>query len=235
MKIIDDNLKEFKAVDHASRSNSLMRGVNPLVKLLLSFVFLILVISRGRYDVMGLILLAIIPICIFIIGNLSFGIAVKRLKVVLPFVLLMGVLEPIFNKAPILISEDIAVRAGFISGLVLILKSLLAVLAGYILISVTPIEEICYALRKLHIPKVLVIVILLVYRYMGILMSEGRRIATAYELRAPGQRGVNIKVWGSLLGQMLLRSMDRAESLYQSMLLRGFDGDFYVESIGKDN
>ena len=30
---------------------------------------------------------------------------------------------------------------------------------------------------------------------------------------------------GLLLGQLLLRSMDRAESLYSSMLLRGFTGE----------
>ena len=47
----------------------------------------------------------------------------------------------------------------------------------------------------------------------------------AYSLRAPGQRGVHISAWGSFLGQLLLRSMDRAESLYSSMLLRGFTGE----------
>ena len=60
-------------------------------------------------------------------------------------------------------------------------------------------------------------------------MSEARRVALAYELRAPGQKGINFRVWGSLIGQMLLRSMDRSENLYQSMKLRGFKGDFYIE------
>ena len=48
----------------------------------------------------------------------------------------------------------------------------------------------------------------------------------AYSLRAPGQKGVHISAWGSFLGQLLLRSMDRAEALYESMGLRGFCGDF---------
>lgn len=49
----------------------------------------------------------------------------------------------------------------------------------------------------------------------------------AYHLRAPGQKGIHISAWGSFLGQLLLRSMDRADELYQSMQLRGFCGDFY--------
>ena len=53
----------------------------------------------------------------------------------------------------------------------------------------------------------------------------------AYTLRAPGQKGVHISAWGSFLGSLLLRSMDRASELYQSMQLRGFEGEFYY--VGK--
>ena len=52
-------------------------------------------------------------------------------------------------------------------------------------------------------------------------------MATAYRLRAPGQKGVHISAWGSFLGQLLLRSMDRAQQLYGSMLLRGYSGEFF--------
>jgi cobalt/nickel transport system permease protein len=57
-------------------------------------------------------------------------------------------------------------------------------------------------------------------------LEEVNRITTAYSLRAPGQKGVHYKVWGSLTGQLLLRSMDRAQNVYDSMTLRGYNGDF---------
>lgn len=63
-----------------------------------------------------------------------------------------------------------------------------------------------------------------VYRYISVLLAETQRVVQAYELRAPGQKGIHFKVWGSLMGQMLLRSMDRAEVIYESMCLRGFVG-----------
>ena len=53
----------------------------------------------------------------------------------------------------------------------------------------------------------------------------------AYYLRAPGQKGIHISAWGSFLGQLLLRSMDRAEELYSSMRLRGFRGEFYYADV----
>ena len=49
----------------------------------------------------------------------------------------------------------------------------------------------------------------------------------AYSLRAPGHRGGHVSAWGSFLGQLLLRSMDRAQIVYDSMMLRGYQGEFY--------
>ncbi len=52
-------------------------------------------------------------------------------------------------------------------------------------------------------------------------------MTTAYHLRAPGQKGIHYKAWGSFLGELLIRTMDRATALYESMELRGFNGEFY--------
>ncbi len=111
----------------------------------------------------------------------------------------------------------------------LMLKGLYSVLSAYILIATTSIDDICYALRILHVPKQIVIVIMLIYRYFGVMAAEADRITTAYKLRAPKQNGIHYKAWGTLVGQWLLRSMDRAEDVYESMLLRGFKGDFTMK------
>jgi cobalt/nickel transport system permease protein len=58
-------------------------------------------------------------------------------------------------------------------------------------------------------------------------MGEASRVYTAYTLRAPNQKGVSSKVWGSLLGLLLLRTYDRANRLYQAMKLRGFENQYY--------
>jgi cobalt/nickel transport system permease protein len=140
--------------------------------------------------------------------------------------MLCGVLHPFFDRTTLLVIGNMKISGGVISMLSLMLKGVLTVLAGYILIATTTIEKICRALRILHVPKAFVTVILLIFRYVTLLLSEARRITQAYSLRAPGQKGVQYKVWGPLLGQLLLRSMDRANDVYDSMLLRGFDGEF---------
>jgi cobalt/nickel transport system permease protein len=69
--------------------------------------------------------------------------------------------------------------------------------------------------------------LLLIYRFITVLLSEANTVAEAYSLRAPKEKGIRYKSWGPLLGQLLLRSMDRAGRLYDRMLLRGFKDGFY--------
>ena len=146
--------------------------------------------------------------------------------------LFVGAFNPFFDRQVMFYiggNGGIPVTGGVISMLTLMLKGFYCVLSAYILIATTSIEEICYALRMIRVPKVVVIVILLIYRYFGLMGSEADRIATAYSLRAPSQKGIRYNAWGTLVGQWLLRSMDRAGTVYESMLLRGFKGDFWVK------
>ena len=108
----------------------------------------------------------------------------------------------------------------------LMLKGVFSVLASYFLVATTSIDKICYSLRLIHVPEILVTQIMLTYRYIVLLLKEVNRITDAYSLRAPGQKGIHFRVWGSLTGQLLLRSMDRATIVYESMLLRGYNGNF---------
>ena len=80
--------------------------------------------------------------------------------------------------------------------------------------------------------KIVVTELLLIFRYAGLLLREAERMSTAYALRAPGQKGVAFRAWGSFLGQLLLRSMDRADELYESMTLRGFEGEYPFAECG---
>ena len=87
-------------------------------------------------------------------------------------------------------------------------------------------------MRRLHVPGMLVTLLLLTYRYVGVMTEELAVMTDAYHLRAPGQKGIHISAWGSFLGQLLLRSMDRAQELYSSMLLRGYHDHFHYAPVG---
>ncbi len=216
-----------------------MNRLHPLGKLLVCVIYILTVASVDKYDLQRLLLLAVYPVFCFIVGELSIKDGLYRMRLILPLVIFVGIFNPFFDREVVFrIGADAAgiggvpVTSGMISMLTLMLKGLFSVLAAYILIAITSIEEICYALRLIHVPRIIVIVILLIYRYFGLMGNEANRIATAYQLRAPSQKGIHYKAWGTLVGQWLLRSMDRAGVVYDSMMLRGFSGDFRVVRRG---
>lgn len=113
----------------------------------------------------------------------------------------------------------------------LLMKGVFSLMASFILISTTKIDHLCGALRRVGMPAMLASLFLLTYRYITLMMTELSTMTTAYSLRAPGQKGIHISAWGSFIGQLFLRSMDRADEIYSSMQLRGFDGDFHYADI----
>ena len=113
----------------------------------------------------------------------------------------------------------------------LMLKGIYCLMASFLLMATTSIDALCAALRQLHLPPMIVTLLLLTYRYVSVLTEELAVMTDAYHLRAPGQKGIHISAWGSFLGQLLLRSMDRAGELYSSMQLRGYNGQFHYASF----
>lgn len=225
MSKVENAIYEIHHMDKMAARDQWVNRIHPLVKFVLTVFYILTVVSFQKYDILGLAGMVVYPLAMFILSEVSFQDSIKRLRVVLPLVCFIGILNPLFDRTPVSFGV-IQINAGVFSMITLIMKGIFSVLASYLLIATTSIEEICYALRLLHIPQVLVTQILLTYRYISVLLEEVNRITQAYSLRAPKQKGVHFKVWGSLTGQLLLRSMDRANTVYESMTLRGYNGNF---------
>lgn len=230
MSKIGNAARSMGKLDELARRGTWLNRVHPLIKLLITLLYLVLVVSFHAYQLTGILGMAIYPFLLFEIGNLSFKDAVYRLRVVLPIVCFIGILNPFFDREPVLTVFGVTVTGGVLTMLSLMAKGVLTVLSSYLLIATTTVESICGALRILHIPGILVTEFLLICRYISVLLQEADRMTQAYALRAPGQKGVAKSAWGPMLGQLLLRSMDRASRLYQSMCLRGYNADFPVSS-----
>lgn len=212
--------------DLAARDTPLTR-LHPLAKLLAVLVYLAATLSFDRYALTGLLGMGLYPILLYEIDDLSLWDTLRQSKAVVVLLAAVGFFNLFFDRTPALMLGPLAVSGGWLSLLTLVLKGVFSFLAVYLLIATTGMESICAALQQLHLPRVLVTTILLTYRYIVLLLQEGNRISTAYALRAPGQKGIHFRAWGSLLGQLLLRSIDRAQLVYESMQLRGFQGTFF--------
>ncbi|HIX67265.1 MAG TPA: cobalt ECF transporter T component CbiQ [Candidatus Anaerostipes excrementavium] len=212
--------------DEIAAKDQWLQNLHPLAKLLVTFGYILTVVSFHKYDLLGTAGMGLYLFVLFYLGEIPFGRALRQLKAILWIVAAVGIANPFLDHQVIGHIGGFALTGGMISMITLMLKGIYAVLASYLLVVSTSIEGICYGLQCLHVPKTFLTVILLIYRYIIVLLKEAERITLAYEMRAPGQKGIHWKAWGSLAGQLLLRSIDRAQVVYESMMLRGYDGTF---------
>jgi len=219
--------REFHEMDELAERDSAVHLLHPLVKLIVTIIYILITVSFHKYDLYGLTVMILYPVIMLFLSDVSVRICFYKLRFVLPLICAVGIINPFFDRSILLHIGGLTITGGVLSMFTLMLKGVLCLMASFILAATTSIDLLCGALRKIHVPGIIVTLILLTYRYVSVMMEEVSVMTTAYRLRAPGQNGIHVSAWGSFLGQLLLRSMDKAEELYISMQLRGFNHEFY--------
>lgn len=224
MASLDTGALELGALDAISRLDSPMQRLDPRAKLLATIAFLVTVVSWGRYEIVGLLPLAAFPLFLCAAGRVPLGFVARKLLIAAPFVLVLGAFNPIFDTAPREIAAGIAIPGGWISYLSIVLRFALTVAAAIALVAVTGMNPVCSAAERLGAPRIFVAQLALLYRYLFVLAAQTRRMQRAAALRAPGRRRPSIALFGSLVGHLLLRTLDRAQRIHLAMRCRGFQG-----------
>ena len=224
-------LAELSEMDELAAMRSPVHRLHPGAKLITTIAYIMITLSFGKYDLPGLVPMVLWPAMMFSLSGVKVRTCFYKLRIVLPLVMAVGLFNPFFDRQTILTIGNIAISGGVISMITLMLKGVFSLMASFLLMATTKIDSLCAALRKLHVPAILVSLLQLTYRYVGVMTEELAVMTDAYHLRAPGQKGIHISAWGSFLGQLLLRSMDRAQELYSSMILRGYHEHFHYADI----
>ena len=222
---------ELREMDALAAEDSPVHRLHPLCKLIVTIAYIATVVSFSKYDFTGLVVMLLYPVFLFQAAGIPVSTSFYKLRVVLPLVCAVGLVNPFLDHVPLIQLGSLTVTGGMVSMVTLMLKGIFSLMAAFLLIATTPIDSLCAALRRLHVPSILTTLLLLTYRYIGVMLGEVTVMTEAYKLRAPGQKGIHISAWGSFLGQLLLRSIDRAQELYGSMLLRGFRGEFFYANV----
>ena len=220
-------LHELAEMDELASRRSPIHSLHPAAKLIVTVVYILITLSFDKYDLSGLVPMVLWPVLIFQISGINVRTCFYKLRIVLPLVMAVGLFNPFFDRAIMTHIGTVGISGGVISMITLMLKGMFCLMASFLLIATTKIDYLCGALRSMHFPSILVTLLLLTYRYVGVMTEELAVMTDAYHLRAPNQKGIHISAWGSFLGQLLLRSMDRAQELYSSMLLRGYHQHFH--------
>jgi cobalt/nickel transport system permease protein len=107
----------------------------------------------------------------------------------------------------------------------IVIRSSVALLVMLVLAGVTPFHQLLAALRKLHVPVLLVSTLQFMERYRYVLVDELDRMVTARRARTFGRgREFPWTLLSGLIGMLFLRTFERAERVHGAMLARGWHG-----------
>lgn len=106
-----------------------------------------------------------------------------------------------------------------------LIRGTLAFATLLVLANVTPSQRLLAAMRQLGVPALLVATLGFMVRYQALLLDELQRMRRARLSRSFDHRGTaRWRTAASLVGPVVLRSLDRAQRVHAAMLARGFDG-----------
>jgi cobalt/nickel transport system permease protein len=221
---IEHALREIRRLDDLSAQDSPLHRLDARAKVLTTLAVLVAMLSLGRYEVARLLPFAAYPLLLAILGEVPLGALLRRAAVALPFVLFVGIFNPLLDREVLLHFGPLAVTGGMLSFASIVLRSLLAVTTALALLAVTGFDPICRALGRLGMPSVFLVQLQFLYRYIFVLAEEAARMMQARALRAAPDCRPSLREYRSLLGSLLLRTLDRAGRVHQAMLCRGFTG-----------
>ncbi len=219
-------------LDRYSDRDSVIHRLDPRGKLVvtLAFITAVALTPSGSWLAYGLYF-AVIAVLIAL-SRLPVSHFLKRSLVIIPFVLLMAVFIPFFKEGEVAGSYNLWLWQVSVthSGLQVLwnimAKAWLSILSLILLTSTTSFTSILKGLEQLRMPKVIVMIMSFMYRYIFLLTDEVLRMKQARDSRnlGGGRKLWQIGTVGNMIGTLFIRSYERGERVYVSMVARGFDG-----------
>jgi cobalt/nickel transport system permease protein len=219
---IRSKITDIDTLERLSGRDSRLHKLHPGAKLFGTAVFIAAVVSVDRFALGRLMPFVFYPVVLMALSNTPYRLVLKRLLVCLPFCAFAGASALFLERATVFMLGGMAVSAGTVVFLAILLRACLLVSAVLSLVAVTPFTALTAQLRRIHVPEAFVLLFEMIYRYIGLLSEEAAGIALAYRLRSPRRKGIDLRHAGGFAGGLLLRSFDRADRIYAAMKLRGY-------------
>lgn len=216
-------------IDHLAMGDSPVHRLDARAKLAVVVIYTALVVSVPKYEVAALFPYAVLPFALLVLGGVPLRFVAKHLFIVSPFIAFVAVLNPLYDTQPMLVRlgpQEFVVRGGVLSCLSICGKFALTVSALAALVSTTRFHDVLKAMAWFRLPRLFVVELSFLYRYLFLLVEQVQRMKRARECRAVGKSklGWSLRATGGIIGNLFLRTLERGERVYAAMAARGFDG-----------
>lgn len=217
-------------IDQFAHGQSPVHRLDARAKLLAVLAYALVLISFDRYEIVRLLPLLFLPVAMLLAGRVPVRFALKRLMILSPFITMVCLASPLFDRLPrplALGPWHAEVAGGWLTAADIFLKFALGVLALTAMMCTTAFSLLLEAMRKLGLPKLLVMQLGFLYRYIFVLIDEAMRIGRARDFRGAGRAPPSrrLAAVGGIVGSLFVRTLERSERVHVAMGARGYRGE----------
>lgn len=209
-----------------------MKKWNAGLKVFLALGTLCILLAAGSFWV-SVTIWAVMGLLTLLVGKVPFPVYLRYLLVPLGFLLTACLVIAVQVSGSVYGEWNLSLHFFYLcvtrSSLDTAIRVFFQVLAGistlYMLSFSTPVSELIVVLQKLHLPEIILELMHLIYRYIFILFEVAGQMQAAAKARL-GYQGFwkSCRTFSMIGGNLFLISMKKANSYYDAMLARGYQG-----------
>ncbi len=199
-------------LDRYSRIDSPIHRLPAALKMGLALGAILLVVLPPLTALYPFLVTAVVLLVVIALSRIPASFMVRRILIFEPFIIVIAGLS-------------LLPPGGLLKFGAIVVKSTLSLVTIVVLSNTTPFTELLGVFRRLHAPPMFLTVMALMYRYVFVLVDELQRMKRARLSRTFKSKKEKTRSWRSLsmmIGQLFLRSTERAERIFAAMSARGW-------------
>ena len=222
-------------IDQYSDFDTVIHRLDPRVKIigfgiLVLFIMLVDILLPRNFLSIGVLLAGVV-----FLSRIPFLFVFKRSLVIIPFSVMIALFLPFVQEGHVFYRFHIPffsfhlTQEGIHLFMTIVAKSFFSIVALIILTATIPFSRLLKALGVLKCPRMIILVLSFMYRYVFVIEDEFMKMRQAKLSRSVHVSwNREIKTLANMLGVLFLRSYERAESVYLAMCSRGFSGGLII-------
>ncbi len=217
----------YPRVDEYSELDSILHGFDPRAKLI---TFTTLIFSFAFISEINVALLAVLFSVILILVSrtpLSFVLRCLTYPALFIFTIILVMAFTVEGRSVLDMRYLNVTAEGIELGGLIFFRAIAALVLAFLLLATSRFDEIIKAMYMLKVPNVIVQIITFSYRYIYVILDEHSALK-----RSMYTRGFHFKIGmyslsviGNMIGMLLIKSYERGERVYTSMVARGYTGN----------
>ena len=219
---------DYPRIDAYASLNSPIHSFDPRAKIITFFVLIFSFAFLGSISAAAYAVA--FSVFLLLLSRLPLDFIFSRIKVPMGFIVSILVImaftvggKDLFSIFGLHVSYE-----GVRIGTLIVLRATASLLLALLMLGTSRFEAILKALYMLRVPGILVQMLMFTYRYIFVFIDEFGNMKNAMDSKGFQLKGNSrhaLSILGNAVGMLLVKSYERGDRVYSSMVARGYTGN----------